>query len=82
MSPSSYQKTKQKYLIGTIVSETHAVQPFVGAIMAYNVTEDKYSVKFEDGELRYMNEEELSKIMVDASYYKGRNNNKLLLRWN
>ena len=72
------QKTKQRYLIGTIVSETHAVQPFVGAIMAYNVTEDKYSVKFEDGELRYMTEEELSKIMVDASY-KGRNNNKLLL---
>jgi hypothetical protein len=49
--------------------------------MAYNATEDKYSVKFEDGELRYMNEEELSKIMVDASYYKGRNNKLLLPPW-
>ena len=62
------QFTKQKYLIGTIVSETHVVQPFVGAIVAYNATEDLYTVRFEDGELRDLSEEELSKITVDASY--------------
>lgn len=63
-------KTKQKYLIGTIVSETHAVQPFVGAITAYNPTEDLYTVKFEDGELRNLSEKELSMIMIDT--YKGK----------
>lgn len=63
-------KTKQKYLIGTIVSETHAVQPFIGAIMAYNSTEDTYTVKFEDGELRNLSDKELSKIMIDT--YNGK----------
>jgi len=67
-SQKKKQKTKQKYLIGTIVSETHVVQPFVGAIVAYNATEDLYTVRFEDGEVRALSEEELSKITVDASY--------------